>query len=271
MTNEMLKDAIGKLADEARPVDDMAERALRRMDARRRNVRLTGVVLAITAAVAVPSVLFGSGGEGASPDVAVKPKPHPLPSDTPAEAKITKGCMRGGAPVGQMAEQRADLGRASDFRLLVSQKVGGREFVAVVGSELGFVICVGGGRIGNVNPPVLEAWKGGRGFSERLKLDRATSSTTTDGSWPAKLHLLAFGRAKPGVARVVVTWSDGHRATATIENGYFLARRPSRVVETRVPGDTDMDAVGGSDPDVTVTTVVGHDASGRAVGELTPR
>ncbi|KAB2352267.1 hypothetical protein [Actinomadura rudentiformis] len=275
MTNEMLRDAFEELADEAHPVDDLAGRALRRLDARRRNRRVTGVVLAIASAVAVPWVVFGPGfgGEGSTPDVEVKPKPRPLPADTRAEAKVTLGCMRDGVPRDEMGRRRPDLGKVSDFRLLVRQQVG-RQFVAAVGTGRGFVTCVGAKNVGNVSGPMFHPWQAAPGgdlwaFRGKVRLDRKVSESTADGH-PYNLHQLVFGRVKPEVARLTVYWNRNRKADAAVQNGFFIARTHSRVVPAGVPGDNDIDATGMSDPDDQVTKVVAYNAAGRVVSTMTP-
>ena len=238
MTGEPLTDVLRQIADRARPVDGLAEAALRRA-ARRRRVRVLAgaAALGTAAAVAVPLILLGGGvGE-------VRPAP-PLAAPTttavsPEERGLVNVCLRGGPPTGGMGEPQRlpKKGGPADFRLLVGARAGA-ERVAVVGNAQGFVLCAVQSEV-NTEPPYFRPWpddlsQGLWAFPGWIRIDAVSFLTRVGengrGSSLYGLHHLVAGRVKDGAARVEVLWNRGRRADATLHDGYFLARLDSRMV-----------------------------------------
>ncbi|GAA4104357.1 hypothetical protein [Actinomadura miaoliensis] len=243
MSDQMFKEAFERIADRAEPVEGLAERALRRAR-RRRAAMLSGAALGTAAAVAVPIALLNVGGRaGPAPRPQTAVTAPGLPSNSPAEAEVVRACMRNGPPIGPSQKPEPQLGGPADYRLLVSQKVG-RETVALVGGDRGFVLCARETKR-NFEPPLFHPWpnttgKGLGSFAGEGRVDVISSLTSAAGTG-RDLHHLVAGRIKPDVARVVVTWDRGRTVNATIQNGFFLARVDSRIVKTGPGAWSDRD------------------------------
>lgn len=243
MTDELLKDVLNRVADRAGPVDGLAERALRRA-ARRRRARILAGAAAVgtAAAVAVPLLLLPGDGGGLRP---VPPLASPgTPTVSPDDQGLVNVCMRNGPPTGDMGgpDLLTEKGTPSDYRLLVGTRAGS-ERVAVVGSSHGFVLCAVQSEA-NTEPPLLRPWPGDPSlglwsFPGEVRVDAVHSLTRVGqdgrGSSHNGLHHVIAGRAKSGVARIEVRWNRGRRVEAALQDGYFLARVDSRLVESTGP------------------------------------
>jgi hypothetical protein len=245
MTDQMLKDAFERIADRARPVPGLAERAMRRAS-RRRTARLSGMAaaVAVAGAVAAPFVLFGDAGEPDRPRPAAGP--GGLPVDGPAEREVVRACLRGGSPAGTRSERRPPYSGPADYRLLVGIRTGA-ETVAVVGDEWGFVLCARGTGE-NAEPSMFLPWPdlapGGLwSFNGEAHIDVVSRLPKADedgrGSSPHGFHHVVAGRVKPGVAKVVVTWDRDRTVEATVRNGFFIARVDSGIVPVKGGSGTD--------------------------------
>ncbi|MFG1857332.1 hypothetical protein [Actinomadura geliboluensis] len=258
MTDQMLRDALTALADRAEPADDLTDRALRTV-ARRRTRKAAGAAALALAAV-VPVVVVAGGDR---PETGVLgPTAEPsriadaLPDDTPEERAITRACLRNG--------------RVADFRVLTRQRVPGGQLVEIGGTR-GYVLCVTGGG-DNTEPPQVHAWPGrtdGRlfGFDAPLRVDgiRQVQALKWD-----ELHAVVVGRAKPGVTRVAVAWDGGRTARVAVQDGFFIAQTPTRMMPDH--GATGpMSAGAMSSPTIRVKTVTGYDGAGKAVHTWRPQ
>ncbi|MEV5576403.1 hypothetical protein AB0L06_40775 [Spirillospora sp. NPDC052269] len=218
MTEQMIQDALRDFAEQAAPVPGMAERALRR-HRRRRRVRTTGTALAaagLTALVVLPFAVPSSGGE--TRRVAAS---SGLPDNTPAERAVARGCLRG----------------ASDaYRLLNRIDLGADGFVAWVGNNDRLMLCSGNEHIGNMEGPSSAApWipvgpPDPELIQTPMRVDIFSSVSVAVSRKPNNIVFLLAGRAKPGVQRIDVTWSDGRTLTASLRNGYFLSAHWGRTV-----------------------------------------
>lgn len=270
MTDQMLKDALERIADRAEPVDGMAERALRGAR-RRRTVRVAGVAAVVTAAaVAVPFVgPFGMGVDSRGPDAALAG--IRLPDNTPAERAIARGCLRDGPPAGHMGQDRPDLGGPGDFRLLVIVRTGYRH-LALVGSKTGFVLCGGSATTGNADVPTFNPWWKKK-FDGAFRVD-AIQYVTPPGPEPESsdddLIYTVAGRVGPKVAKVQVTFTGGRSTWATIDNGYFIAGTASGLVETKGVTGPMADGAMSTPDDEAVTSVRAYNAGGKVLRTWRP-
>lgn len=239
MTEQMLKDALGRIADRSVPIDGLAERALRGA-ARRRTARRSVTAVAVAVATAVTGSLLLPGGADPMMTETVAPR-RGLPTNDPVETKIVQACLRNGSPTGPMGEPRPALGGPSDYRLLVSLKEDA-ETVAVAGGERGFVLCARQNEE-NTEPPRLNPWVGATGdlwgFEGEGRVDAigylSRVGENGKGSSATKLHHVVVGRVKADVTRVVISWDKGRTVNAVVRNGFFLGRVDSRLVETGRP------------------------------------
>ncbi|GAA2431946.1 hypothetical protein GCM10010191_52300 [Actinomadura vinacea] len=279
MTDDMLKDVLGRIADRAEPVDGLAERALKTAD-RRRRTRVAGAAFALAAAVTAPVGLLQINDSPAEPPPVLN-RPGKtaveLPENSPQERETARRCMRNESPRGVMGEKQPGWGKASGFRLLVRAPLGKGEYLAEVAGPRGFVLCAASGEYGNVEVPRLHFWPGqtSRGlwtFGTPFRVDaiQSVSAPKGTGTDPNRLHRIMVGRAKPGVARVRIAWDNGRTSEAAVGNGFFLGHTPNRMVP-------DEDATGPmsdgamSEADLRVVSVTGYDSGGRALHTWRPQ
>ncbi|MFC5744538.1 hypothetical protein [Actinomadura rugatobispora] len=277
MTDDMLKDALGRIADRAEPVDGLAERALRAADRRRRTRATAGAALALAVAVAVPVTFTQATGSGEKAPALNTTRPDKtsqgLPENSPEELNTARRCLRNGVPRGMGGEHRPEYGSASDFRLLVKSPVDKGDYLAEVASEAGFVLCATSERAGNVEVPIFHAWPGRTSgglwtFGAPFRVDAIRQVSPS--AWDAyALSVVLVGRAKPGVARVRIAWENGRTSEATVDNGFFLGHTPTKVVPTKGEGDA-MSRGAMSPVTIRVATVTGYDSAGRAVHTWRP-
>ncbi|QKG25233.1 hypothetical protein [Actinomadura verrucosospora] len=257
MTDQMLRDALERIADRAEPVHGMADRALRAAG-RRRRLRVaaaTAVAAAAVAAVAVPLSMpdgressVGPAASGAAPSVAA------LPPSTPQEKRLVKGCLREG-PRGAMGQVLP--GRFEEFRLLARQG-GDSAFVALLGNRQGFVMCSGTGTEGNLDMPTLQKWIGPDRFTGSLRVD-AIDYLAAPGGGPKSMYYYVAGRAKKQVAEVTVVWSSGRTERVRPGHGFFVAATHSGAVPDK-SGDGSF-----TTPDESVVSVTGRAKDGAVV------
>ncbi|NDU77465.1 hypothetical protein GWI34_33325 [Actinomadura sp. DSM 109109] len=271
MTDQMLRDALTRLADRAEPVDGLADRAVRTAARRRRTRTAAACAAALAVAVAVPAAVVTVREPAAPGALTPRGDAAGLPKNTPAERALARACMRNGPPTGSMGEKRPDRGSASDFRVLTTMPVPGGRLVEV-GSRRGYVLCVSDGK-GNTEPPKLHTWPGRPGgglfgFGTPLRVDGIMQVQAL--SRAHDLHAVVVGRAKPGVARINVTWAGGREGEAALVNGFFVAQTPARMIPDReATGPMSKGAMSG--PTIRVVSVTGYDSSGRAVYAWRPK
>jgi hypothetical protein len=245
MTNDLVKDALHRIADRAGPVDGLAERALR--GATRRRAAATAAIAAGTvAAIATPVALLAqTGGDGshrtqwAGPAAAPSPSPQAgaLPTNTTAERAVARACVTGNPAFADIMGNgkishppTSGPGyQASDFRVLVSHPVqNGR--IVFLGSEKGHRTCVldRSGKpsaLDRVAHQTANFWQfePGDGFGHLTKpasLQDEGGGAIAYGAAPYELHV--GGLVTPQVARVTLRFGAGKPVTATISHGFFL-------------------------------------------------
>lgn len=264
MTDEMLKDALERIADRAEPVDGMAERALKGAR-RRRTVRVSGgvsaVAVATAAAVAIP--LAGPSG-----DTSTLAGPRDgMTSNTPDERALARSCLRNGPAAGHMGQNRPDLGKAPEFWLLAGVRENGRH-LALVGNTKGFVLCSGSDATGNADLPTLHRWA--KTFDGAFSVDAighlqaaAPKGVRDDG---LGLVFAVAGRVKPQVSRVKVTWTGKRTVWAAVDDGHYIAGTPGRQVPDKGASGPMSDGAM-KDEDRKVTSVTAYAADGKVVGQ----
>ncbi len=274
MTDQMFKDAFTALAERAEPADGLAARAIRTATRRRRAAAAAGAA-GLALAVAVPLTITAGGGR-AEDGALSKPSAPPqdgrgLPDNSRQELALARACMRNGPPVGTMGESRSDMGGAADFRLLTTMPVeGGR--LAEVGSARGYVLCATSGKT-NTEPPQFHPWPGTSrgglfGFGAPLRVDGIRQIQALSG-WD-ELHAVVVGRAKPAVTRIYVVWEGGRTGQAAVDNGFFIAQTPTKMIPDRkATGPMSKGAM--TSPTIRVMSVTGYDAKGKALYTWRPK
>ncbi|MES9536452.1 MULTISPECIES: hypothetical protein [unclassified Actinomadura] len=285
MTDQMLKDALAALADRAPdPVDGLAERAVRTAARRRRTRTAAACAATLALALAVPATVMtvredsAAQALGSSGDAEFA---KGLPKNTPEQLALARICVKDdrlpsvrrskpGDPTPQSTVRDA-IGPVKDFRVLTSMPVKGGHLMEV-GSPRGLVVCVSNGKSRTMGP-WLNAWPGKSsgglfGFSAPLRVDAIRQIQAL--SHFDDLLAVVAGRAKPGVARIRVTWEGGRAADAAVQNGFFIAQTPTRMVpDHNATGVMSKGAM--SSPTIRVLSVTGYNAAGRVLHTWSPK
>ncbi|GAA2118721.1 hypothetical protein GCM10009780_78050 [Actinomadura alba] len=243
----MLKDALNDIAERARPVDGIAEQALRAATRRRRFIG-TGVAVGAVAAIAAPVAFFTQAsapdGDATTRTRIVADGSDPatgegLPADTTAGRAAVKACMNGDPAM--PPEFRDDAKRrqgsapneagtrARDFRLLAEHRVPtGR--IVFLGSSLAHRTCVldRSGRASQLDRlprQTANRWQFDIGYGLRnikgpVSIQDAGGGLIAYGTAPYELHVA--GLVRPEVARLVIRFGRERPVTATISNGFFV-------------------------------------------------
>lgn len=287
MTDQMLKDAFTALAERApEPVDGLAERAARTAGRRRRTRTAAACATTLALALAVPATVmtvrddFATQALGSSGHAEFA---KGLPKNTPEQLALARICVkddklpsvRHARPDGDPTPQstvRDAIGPVKDFRVLTSMPVTGGQLMEV-GSPRGLVICVSNGKTRTMGP-WLNAWPGKSsgglfGFDAPLRVDRITQIQAL--SHFNDLLAVVAGRAKPGVARIRVNWDGGRTAEAAVQNGFFIAQTPSKMVPDRHPKGRIMAKGAMSSLVIRIVSVTGYNAAGRVLHTWKPK
>ncbi|MEV5708631.1 hypothetical protein [Actinoallomurus sp. NPDC052274] len=243
MTNDMIKDVMDGIADRARPVDGLAEQALRRA-VRRRTAVGSVIAAGLAAAVAVPVVaVTQAGGDPVEKTRTVATESDPaagegLPADTAAGRAVVRECMPTDP---RFPPERRPTGhrplsvptgpgyRARDFRLLASQPVkAGR--IVLLGSSQGYRTCLldrsgKASALDRLPHQTANFWSFPTGYGLAnikgpVSVQGLGGGATAYGAAP--YMLAGVGLVRPQVTKVTVRYGSGEPVTATISNGFFV-------------------------------------------------
>jgi len=149
-----------------------------------------------------------------------------------------------------------------------------------VASKKGFVLCVGSSKEGNVEPPLFHSWLASAekgdfwDFPAPLRVDAITDMSqlgeNDEGSSGDQLHAIVSGRVKPDVERVTVAWNLNRTAQAAVDNGFFIARTPSKMIPAATAGNGTSRKVSKQQDD-RVLSVTGYDGGGRPLYVWQPK
>ncbi|MFE4634140.1 hypothetical protein ACFRJ1_12255 [Streptomyces sp. NPDC056773] len=274
-----LRDRMTRGAETVRPAAVPYPEIVRRGRAERRNRRLAaGAALVALALVPATALAFtGDGGGPAAVAVAAGPTPSlappsPRPAPGPA-APATPGQLADGITLQEAAAglelclaldreqpgpsgfQQTDLGKASDYRILLAHRStgndnspgDGRYVVAVKDSPKqtrliclirdgradGINTSLGGGsdpERGSVRPDI----NGGKLYLQKLR---------SEGPWKLPYRWGSIGTVDPGVARVTVSYG-GATVEAALDHGWFAATGILDRSVTKAPRVKGYDAQG---------------------------
>jgi hypothetical protein len=258
-----IRSAMTHLAGRAEPSAGLADRALRDATVRRRTraaAALTAGAAATAAIVALPLLLSHSSAR--APAAAAR-------TTATSAADILKRCMRRNPSLvtrhdeGAAPPSNTPGLRASDFRVLVSQRYA-HETLALVASSKAYQFCVldqaGAPDPRSVSPrsgiPAVQDWSllgDAKSYSDKdLPTGVITgfvtgAGTSITGHFPAQ------------VVRVTASRNGEPDGVVTVSHGWFVWFGPRTAKATKLPGGTT--SIG---PDPT-TTFRGYDASGHLV------
>lgn len=254
---------------------------------RRRRVAAAGAALVTLAAVPVGAYAVSGGGPGAStasaptPSVSATRAGSPAPAASPTPAASPSGPARPATP-GQLLDGvtfqqaakglemcldydkqyagsragRADLGKSSDYRIILAMHSTGDSnapgdgihVVAVKerpkqtrlicnirnGEAQGLNTSVGGTSADQGNGAVYADINSGKLYQQSF-LDK--------GHWKLPFRWGIIGTVKPSVAKVTVSYGDS-QATATLDHGWFIAAGMLNQQVTKAPHIKGYDAGG---------------------------
>ncbi|KAB2350370.1 hypothetical protein [Actinomadura rudentiformis] len=240
MTNDLVEDALSQLANRARPVDDMAGRALRsaaRCRVRRRVTASTALVVATAAAIAVPvMVLPAVDGEKvqAGPSGVQGGLDKVLPPDSAVSRAAVRACMNGDPTFPGLTGPPTEGHRARDFRLLATHPVKDGRLV-FLGSSKGYRTCLID-KDGKASPAnrqrrqIAHLWGTGPGRdpwapdASVVPLDTGGNVTAYGpGGHVKSYEFHAAGRVTPEATKITVRFGKEPPITATISGSWFLA------------------------------------------------
>ncbi|MBN6051832.1 hypothetical protein JYK22_07780 [Nonomuraea sp. RK-328] len=256
-----IAEELRRMAGEARPVDAHAHavRAASLTALRRRAPWL----LAAAAALVAGAVTVASLGTDQMTARVADPPARGLPDNTPEQLRLVRACMPAGGPSVNTNPNWRDPahGTVADFRVLAEYRDKNGSS-ALVGSLKGFTVCTPSDE--TPEPPVFTYWGNKApgnltGFPGLLSVDIYTVSYWSGKAPHDNYALVVAGRIGPGVRRVTVDWPRGRRTEAVVSGGYFIARRPAKLVPGRK--DQGEPATYIENPPATVTA---YDSAGRA-------